>query len=109
MDAAAGGAVGRDRRSRVAVIDDAAVTAWANASQWVAHCVANVNTSSLKQTQSGWSALTGWFTWTMVRVGLTRPSTNPSWIPSASDNGSPRAKARPETTAPHPAAGPRRR
>ena len=42
----------------------------------------------------------------MVRVGFTRPSTNPSWIPSASDNGSPRAKARPEvTTAAPPAPG----
>src|SRR5580704_11922374 len=58
-----------------------------------------VRTSSLKQTHSGWSALTGWFTWTMVLVGLTRPSTKPSWIPSASDKGSPRANARPDTTA----------
>ena len=73
----------------------------------MAHWVARDRTSSLKQTHSGWSALTGWLTWTIVRVGLTRPSTNPSWIPSASDKGSPSAKAFPETTAAAPAAGPR--
>ncbi len=77
---------------------------WASASQWVAAWVAMANTSSLKAMNSG-SGPSGLFTWIIVRVGFTRPSTNPSWIPSASDKGSPSPKACPDTTA----AAPRRR
>ena len=57
-----------------------------------------VNTSSLKADELGVGALTGSFTWIIVRVGFTRPSTKPSWMPSASERGSPRAKAWPDTT-----------
>src|SRR6202034_2819354 len=78
--------------------------AWARPSQWVAAWVAMVNTSSLKATNSG-SGPTGSLTWIIVKVGWTRPSTNPSWIPSASDKGSPSPNALPVTTA----AAPRRR
>ena len=78
--------------------------AWASPSQWVAHCTAKDTTSSLKATQPGRS-LWGWLTVTMVWVGLTRPSMNPIWIPSASDIGIPRWRAVPSTTE----ATPRRR
>ena len=37
-------------------------------------------------------------TLTMVRVGLTRPSMKPSWMPSSADRGSPRANASPSRT-----------
>src|SRR5579871_4319794 len=57
-----------------------------------------VRTSSLVLIHSG-SALSGSFTATIVRVGFTRPGTNPAWIPSASERGSPSANASPETTA----------
>jgi hypothetical protein len=80
--------------------------AWARASQWVAAWVAMENTSSLNEMNSGSGPGGGSsFTKVVVRVGFTRPGTNPSWIPSASDKGSPSPNACPDTTA----AAPRRR
>ncbi len=60
-----------------------------------------VTTSSEKATHSG-SSVWGRLTDVMVRLGLTRPWTNPSWMPSASDIGIPRGYAVPSTTAATP-------
>ena len=60
-----------------------------------------VTTSSDEAIHPG-SGLSGSLTQTMVRVGLTRPSTNPTWMPSSADRGSPRAKAAPSRTAATP-------
>jgi hypothetical protein len=70
----------------------------------VAHWTAKETVSSLKATQPV-SSLWGTLTVTMAWVGLTRPSMNPIWMPSASDMGIPSGKAAPSTTE----ATPRRR
>ncbi len=67
----------------------------------MAHWVAMVTTSSDEAIHAG-SGLSGLLTATMVRVGLTRPSTKPTWMPSSADSGSPRAKAAPRRTAAAP-------
>ena len=59
--------------------------------------MAKVTTSSEKAIHPG-SSLWGAFTDTMEWVGLTRPSMNPIWMPSAADMGIPRGKATPSTT-----------
>ena len=55
-----------------------------------------VTTSSEEAIHAG-SGLSGSLTETMVRVGLTRPGTNPIWMPSSSERGSPRGYAVPST------------
>ena len=50
--------------------------------------MASVTTSSEKAIHPGSGPMTS-LTLTMVRVGLTRPSMNPSWMPSSADRGRP--------------------